>query len=158
MQFWSHHTVQWNYTQRPASNPQNCLWRFYSPLLWGLWKYTLNKNINATCKVLVACFMSWNKRYLKCSKFVYIPVSEHVSFSKITHPRDKYDISRNWLNSMIITQTYLVLGTAKGHSKMCDFVTQTQCHKYWGSVQLAFWLQECPPERLPVHLMLIYLP
>ena len=49
------------------------------------------------CKVLVPCFMSWNKRYQKCSirteslflsnfgcKCVYIPVSEHFSFAKIT--------------------------------------------------------------------------
>ena len=28
--------------------------------------FTLNKNINTTCKVLVPCFMSWNKRSQKC--------------------------------------------------------------------------------------------
>jgi hypothetical protein len=58
--------------------------------------------------------------------FVYIPVSEHFSFVKIIHPPDKWGISRSRFNSMIITQVHLVLGTIKGHSKMCIFVTQ--CH------------------------------
>ena len=99
--------------------------------------YTLNTNINATCKVLDPNLMSWNKRSHKFSlrtkslflsdfvhKFVYIPVSEHFSFAKIIHPPDRCSISRSWLNSMIITHVYLVLGTIKGHSKMCSFVTQ----------------------------------
>ena len=74
--------------------------------------------------------MSWNKRSQKLSiislkflhKFVYIPVSEHFSFAKIVHPPDRCGTSRSWLNSVIITQ--LVLGTIKGHSKICSFVTQ----------------------------------
>ena len=135
---------------------------------------TLNININATCKVLVSCFISLNKNSQKCSrhtksvfisnivhKCVYIPVSEHFSFAKIIHPPDRSGISRNWLNSMIITQVHLVLGTIKGHSKMCSFITQhnaTRCAKFWGSVQLPFWLKESPPELLPDNLMLISLP
>ena len=69
----------------------------------------------------------------KCAN---IPVTEHFSFAKIIHPPDRCGISRSWLNSTIITQVHLVLGTIKGHSKMCRFVT-TQCHrclKFWGSV------------------------
>ena len=89
----------------------------------------LNKNINATCKVLVPCFMNWNKISQKCTlcikslffSNVYIPVSELFSFAKIIHPPDRCDISRSWLNCVIFTQ---VLGTTKGHSKMCSFVTQ----------------------------------
>jgi hypothetical protein len=99
----------------------------------------LNNNINGSCKVLVPCFMSRNKRSQTFSirtkslflsnfvhKFVYIPVSEHFSFAKIIHPLDSCGISRSWLNSMIITQVHLVLGTMKGHT--------TQCHRY-----LKFW-------------------
>jgi hypothetical protein len=56
--------------------------------------------------------------------FVYIPVSEHFSFAKIIHPPDRCGISRRSLNSMIITQVHLVLGTIKGHSKMCNVTTQ----------------------------------
>ena len=87
--------------------------------------------------MLVSCFMSWNKRSQKCSirtkslflsnalhPFVYIPVSEHFSFAKITHPPDRCGISRSWLNSIIITQLHFILGTIKGYSKMCRFVTQ----------------------------------
>jgi hypothetical protein len=87
--------------------------------------------------VLVPCFLSWNKRSKKCSihtksllrsnfvhKYIYIPVSEHFSFAKIIHPPGRCGISRSWLNSMIITQVHLVLGTIKGHSKMFCFVTQ----------------------------------
>jgi hypothetical protein len=98
---------------------------------------TLNKNINTTCKALIPCFMSWNKRsrnvpyslkadfsQFLCTKFVYIRLSEHFSFAKIIHPSDKCGISRSWLNSMIIIQVHLVLGTITGHSKMCSFVTQ----------------------------------
>ena len=81
--------------------------------------------------------MSWNKRSQKCSfctksliwetfvhKCVYIPVSKHFSFSKIIHPFYRCGISRSWLNSMIITQLHLVLGTIKDHSKLYSFVTQ----------------------------------
>ena len=50
-------------------------------------------------------------------KFVYIPVSEDFSIAKIIHPPDSCGISRSWLNSKIITQVHLVLGTIKGHSK-----------------------------------------
>ena len=53
-------------------------------------------------------------------KFIYIPVSEPFSFAKIIHPPDRCGIARN---SMIITQVHLVLGTIKGHFKMCSFVT-----------------------------------
>ena len=101
------------------------------------WYCILNKNINTSCKVLVPCFMSWNKRSQKCSictqslflsnvvqKFVYIPASKNFSFAKIIHPPDRCGISRSCLNSMIITQGHLVLGTIKGHSKICSFVTQ----------------------------------
>ena len=93
--------------------------------------------MNAACKVLVPCFTSWNKisqtfvigtKSLFLSNFghklVYIPFSEHFSFSKIIHPHDRCDISRSWLNGMIITQVHLVLGTIKGHSKLYNFVTQ----------------------------------
>ena len=135
---------------------------------------TLNKNINATCKVLVPCFMSWNKISQKCSihtknvflsnvahKFVYIPVSENFYFAKIIYPPDRCGISRSWLNSVIITQVHLVLGTIKGHSKMSSFVTQhnaTDVSRFGGLVQLACWLQECPPVLLPDNWMLISLP
>ncbi len=30
---------------------------------------------------------------------------------------------------------------------MCSFITQHRYRKFWGSIQLACWLQECPPER-----------
>ena len=84
--------------------------------------------------------MSWNKISQKCSistkslflshfvhKCIYIPVSEHFSFAKIIHPPDRCDISKSWLNSMIITQVHLVLRT-KGHSKICSCHT-TQCNR-----------------------------
>jgi hypothetical protein len=61
---------------------------------------------------------------------------------------------------MIITQVHLVLGTIKDHSKMCSLVT-AQCHRclqFWGSVQLACWLQECPPELLLNNSIFISLP
>ena len=98
---------------------------------------TPNKNVNATCKALVLCFMSWNKisqQFSICTKivffsnlvhkFVYIHVSERFSFAKIIHPCDRCGITRNWLNSMILTQVHLVLGKIKGNFKMCRFVTQ----------------------------------
>ena len=106
-------------------------------LIWIIWTFYMNHLDLATCKVLVPCFMSWNKRSQKMSihtkslflsnfdhKFVYIPVSEHFSFANIIHPPDRCDISKSCLNSIIITQVHLVLGTIKGHSKMCSFVTQ----------------------------------
>jgi hypothetical protein len=58
--------------------------------------------------------------------FVDIPVSQHLYFVKIIHPPDSCGISRRWLNSMILIQVHLVLGTIKGHSKMCSFVTMAQ--------------------------------
>ena len=39
-----------------------------------------------------------------------------LSFIKIIHPPDRCGISRRWLNSMIITQVYLVLGTRCNHT------------------------------------------
>jgi hypothetical protein len=47
-----------------------------------------------------------------------------ISFAKIVHPSNRCAISRRRLNIMIITEVHLVLGTIKGHSKMCSFVTQ----------------------------------
>ena len=58
---------------------------------------------------------------LKC---VYIPGNEHFSFAKIIHPLDRKCMLISWINSMIIIQLHLVLGTIKGNSKMCSFVTQ----------------------------------
>ena len=95
------------------------------------------KILNMPYKVLVPCFMSWSKTSQKCSihtkslflsnsvhKFVYITVSEHFSFAKIIHPPDRCGISRSWLNNMVVTQVHFVLGTIKGHSEICSFVTQ----------------------------------
>ena len=91
-------------------------------------------------------------------KFVYIRVSEHFSFAKIIHPPPTCVISRS---SMIKRhdQVHLVLWTRKGHSKMCSFVTQHNAIDIssWGSVQLACWLQECPPELSPENWMFISL-
>ncbi len=33
-----------------------------------------------------------------------------------------------------------------------QFYHTAQCHKFWGSMQLACWLKECPPELLPREL------
>ena len=76
--------------------------------LWNFFPKNILLNINSTCKVLVPCFMSWNKISQKCSictkfiflsnfvhTFVYIPVSEHFSFAKIIHPPDRCGISRS---------------------------------------------------------------
>ena len=49
---------------------------------------------------------------------------------------------------MIITWVHLVAGTLKGHNV-------TDVPKFWGSTQVACWLQECPLELLPDNLMLI---
>ena len=57
-------------------------------------------------------------------KFVNIPVIEDFSFAKLIRPPDRCGISRSWFNSMLITQVHIVVGTIKGHSKMCSFVTQ----------------------------------
>jgi hypothetical protein len=93
---------------------------------------TLNKNINATCKVLV----SWdeikdprNVPYAQIwfisnsvHKFGYIPVGEHFPIAKVIHPPASCSVSRIWLNRMIITQVQLVLRTIKvGWSPLCCF-------------------------------------
>jgi hypothetical protein len=99
---------------------------------WFTIKYAKynEQNINATCKVLVQCFISWNKRSQKMSihtksfflskfvrKFVFIPFSEHFSFAKIIHIPGRCCISRSWLNSMVITHVHLVLETKKATLK-----------------------------------------
>ena len=61
-------------------------------------------------------------------KFVYIPVSEHFSFAKIIHPLDRRGISRKLLNSMIIAQVHLALGTIKGNENV-QLCHTTQCHR-----------------------------
>ncbi len=91
--------------------------------------------------------------YLKhCSQICLICVSEHFSFAEIIHPPHRCGISKCWLDSMVIAQVCLRLVTIKGHSKIYSFITQhnaTDCRKLWGSVQLACWLEECPPQLLP---------
>ena len=69
-------------------------------------------------------------------KLVYISVSEHLSFAKIIHPPGRCGISRSWSNSMIITLVHLVLGTIKGHSKMCSLPHNTM-------PQMSQVLKEC---------------
>jgi hypothetical protein len=108
--------------------------------------------------------MYWNKRDQKCSMSTKL-ISQmlctnctHLLTSllvSIIHPPDRCGISINWLNSMIITQVYLVLGKIKGHSKMCNCVTQHNATDVWswGGAQLAWWLQECPPELLTDNLI-----
>ena len=78
-------------------------------------------------------------------KFVYIPVSENFSFAKIIYPPDRCGISRSWLkqHEHYITQVHLVLGTIKGHSKMCSFVTQHNATDV-SSFEVAFnWHADC---------------
>ncbi len=94
------------------------------------------------------------------SQILFTNLSKSVLVNEIIHPPHRCVISRCWLNSMIIVQVYLRLATIKDHSKMCSFITAQchRCHKFWGSVPLACWLQEHPPELLPVNWMFIYLP
>jgi hypothetical protein len=78
---------------------------------------------NNTCKGLVPCFMSRNSLSQKCSyaqkayfskillKNVITSVNEHFSLAKIIYPHSRCGKSRSWINSMIITQVHLVLGT-----------------------------------------------
>jgi hypothetical protein len=120
-------------------------------------KTTLEPNIKASCRVLVRCFMSWNKRSQKCSmrtkkslflsilctNMFYIPVTEHFSFAMIIHPPDRCGISRRLLNSMIITQVHLVLGAIKGHSEMCSFVTQHNATDVLNVEGACNWHTEC---------------
>jgi hypothetical protein len=47
---------------------------------------------------------------------------------------------------MIITQVHLVLGTIKGHSKMCSFVTQHNATDVSIFMEVQLALQECPSE------------
>ena len=67
--------------------------------------------------------MSWNDSrnvpYAQKVCFSQISVSEHFSFAKIIHLPDMCGISRSWLNSMIITQVHLVLGTIKKVTLKC---------------------------------------
>jgi hypothetical protein len=104
--------------------------------IWPNAIYILNKNINASCKVLVPCFISWNKRshfpYTQKTYFFQM-LCTHLFTSLLGSisplPR-KYihlkscGISKSWLNLMIITQVHLVLGIIKGHSKMYSCVTR----------------------------------
>ena len=76
-------------------------------------------------------------------KFVYIHVSEHFSLAKIIHPPDRCGISRSWLNSMIITQVHLVLGTIKWHSKMCSFATQHNATAISSFERACNWHADC---------------
>ena len=73
-------------------------------------------------------------------KFVYIPVIEHFSFAKRIHPPDRCGI---WFNSMIITHVHLVLGTIKGQSKMCGFVTQDNATDVASFEGLCNWHAAC---------------
>ena len=70
------------------------------------------------------CSIHTKKVYLSNfeHKFVYIPVSE--MFSKLIHLPDKCGKWRILLNSMIIIQVSLVLGTIKDHTKISSSVTQ----------------------------------
>ena len=55
------------------------------------------------------------------SKFVYIPVSEHFILCQ-----DNPSTLQVWPIKKLIKQHghYVVLGTIKGHSKMCSFITE----------------------------------
>jgi hypothetical protein len=57
---------------------------------------------------------------------LYIPVTEYLSFAKIIHPPDRCGISRNVLNSMIITQVHLAKATLKctvlSHNTMLQMI------------------------------------
>ena len=105
----------------------HCLWGYSSNIT-----SILNRNINATCKVLVPCFMSWNKKkipeifHMHKNWFTFLL----VSISPL--PRSSIHLTvvanKSWLISIIITQVQLVLRTIEGHSKMCSFVMK-QCHR-----------------------------
>ncbi len=143
-------------------------WRKHT-ILFSKWqlRHTLNKIINTTLLFLphfswaelkaLRLFLCTQKAYF--SQILFTNLSKSVLVNEIIHPPHRCGILRCWLNTMIITQVCLRLDTIKGHSKM--FYHTAQCHrcrKFWGSVQLACWLQECPPELLPVNWMLISLP
>ena len=113
------------------------------------WAKITNKN----CSVLTKSWFLSNVIH----QLVYLPVSEHFSFAKIIHSPDRCGISRSWLNTMIITQVHLVWGQKKDTLKYAVLSHNTMC-QVWGSVQLAWWLQECSPELLPENVMFISLP
>lgn len=56
-----------------------------------------------------------------------------LAFVKIVHPLDRCGIISSGLNSMIITQGHLLLGTIKGNSTICSFVTQRQMSQAEGA-------------------------
>jgi hypothetical protein len=107
------------------------------------------KKYTNPCKLLIPCFMSWNTKSQKCSictkilfpsNFVHKLFSEQFSFGKIIQQPDMCGISKNGLNNMIIAQVHLVLGTIKGHFKMCIFVTQHNVTSFEG---MCNWHADC---------------
>jgi hypothetical protein len=122
-----------------------------SALHWGATpNKNLNKNINAPCKH-VKSHGSWaeikdhrnvpyaQKAYFSKMLCTYLFTSLFVSISL----PDRCGISRRWLNSILITQVHLVLGTIKGQSTMCSFVTQhnaTEVSSFEGACN---WHADC---------------
>ncbi len=127
--------------------------------------HTLTKIIKATLFAPIFHELNYLRLFLWTQKayfsqILFTNLSKSVLVSRDNHPPLRCGISRCWLNSMIIVQVYLGLATVKDHSKVSSFIT-AQCHrcrKFWGSVPLACWLQEHPPELWPVNLMFISLP
>ncbi len=62
------------------------------------------------------------------------------------------------LNKIINAALLFLLPFFKSWTQRSKTFSMYTKRKFWGSVQLACWLQECPPELLPVNWMLISLP
>lgn len=87
-------------------------------------------------------------------KFVQNLVSEHLSFAKVIYSSDRCGLLRRWSNSKIIAQVCRWLLTIQGQSEMRSFTHKaTDVTGFPGSVRLACWQKQYPPELFPVNLM-----
>lgn len=68
----------------------------------------------------------------------------------------KCGVSSRWLDGVTIAQVCLKKPTTQRPLQNVQFYQAAQCRrrpKFWGSLQLACWRQECPPKPLPVNWM-----
>ncbi len=119
---------------------------------------TLNTIIYATLLFLPPLFMSWTQKYktFLCthkpyfSQILFTNLSKSVLVNEI-HPPHRCDISRCWLDRLIIAQMCLRLATIKGHIQMCSF---TVWGGVWGDLKpVSICVTTHLTHAVPTHLL-----
>ena len=118
--------------------------------------YTLNKNINAPCKIIAQNVLNdikWVNIGFMCTQWLFLlsclakacgTLSIRIWYVvELIPPSDRCDMSTCWSHPVTNTQTLPILGTIKGHPKMFKFIKRHNATDVTSHERTCSWHAEC---------------